>query len=171
MWETPGARSWRGSYAAGVCLVLGPASLTTVPVLVSRGLPLPDAPGRAQLQYICLKRHATERSAAFRLTAEAWQNVTAAMKQRGAQGTDEEFDAVRKYLTTNLLGEAAQPLNGNRATNVELESVGGLTRKEAAAVRAWVEKSGPCKKLEDLKKVAGLDYKKIEARKDFLICF
>ena len=28
-----------------------------------------------------------------------------------------------------------------------------------------------CKSLEDLKKAPGVDYKKIEARKDFLICF
>ena len=58
----------------------------------------------------------------------------------------------------------------NTATAVELESVAGLLRKESAALIAHREKNGPCKKLEDLKKVAGLDYKKIEARKERLAC-
>ena len=52
----------------------------------------------------------------------------------------------------------------------ELESVAGLLRKESAALIAHREKNGPCKKLEDLKKVAGLDYKKIDARKERLAC-
>jgi DNA uptake protein ComE-like DNA-binding protein len=46
-----------------------------------------------------------------------------------------------------------------------------LTRKEAAAVIAYLDKIGVCKSLDDLKKVPGLDYKKIEARKDFIVCF
>ena len=45
-----------------------------------------------------------------------------------------------------------------------------MLRKEAAALIAYREENGPCKKLEDLKKVPGLDYKKIDARKDRLVC-
>ena len=87
------------------------------------------------------------------------------------RGTDEEFKAALDYLATNFLGEASRPLNINRATNIELESVAGLTRKEAAAVLAYLDKIGVCKSLDDLKKVPGLDYKKIESRKDFVVCF
>jgi competence protein ComEA len=61
-------------------------------------------------------------------------------------------------------------LNLNTASAVDLESVVGLLRKEAAALIAHREKHGPCKKLEDLKNVAGLDYKKIEARKERIAC-
>ena len=43
--------------------------------------------------------------------------------------------------------------------------------KEAAALVKWREAAGFCKSLDDLKKVPGLDYKKIEARKDYLVCF
>ena len=93
------------------------------------------------------------------------------MIKRGAKGTDEEFAAVLDYLAKNFLGEAPRPLNINRATNIELESVAGLTRKEAASVIAWLNKVGVCNSLEELKKVPGLDYKKIEARKDFVVCF
>jgi competence protein ComEA len=93
------------------------------------------------------------------------------MIQRGAKGTDAEFAAILEYLSKHFLGDAPRPLNINKANNVELESVAGLTRKEAAAVLKWLDEVGVCKSLDQLKKVPGLDYKKIEARKDFIVCF
>jgi competence protein ComEA len=132
---------------------------------------LPDGPGRAELQKVCGTCHQAERSAAVRLTREGWEGVIGDMIARGARGTDEELGAVLDYLSKHFLGEAARPLNINRANNVELESVAGLTRKEAAALLKWRTDTGFCKALEDLKKVPGLDYKKIEARRDFLVCF
>ena len=132
---------------------------------------LPDGPGKAELQKVCGLCHQAERSAAVRLTREGWEGVVADMIARGARGTDAEFAAIVDYLSKHFLGEAARPLNINRATNIELESVAGLTRKEAAALIEWRQKVGVCKSLEDLKKAPGVDYKKIEARKDFLICF
>ena len=132
---------------------------------------LPDGPGKAELQKVCGLCHQAERSAAVRLTREGWENVISDMIARGARGTDEEFAAVLDYLSKHFLGEAARPLNINRANNIELESVAGLTRKEAAALLEWRKKAGPCKSLDELKKVPGVDYKKIEARKDFLVCF
>jgi competence protein ComEA len=132
---------------------------------------LPDGPGKAELQKVCGICHQPDRAAAVRLTREGWEGVIGDMIARGARGTDEEFAAVLNYLSTNFLGEAARPLNINKATNIELESVAGLTRKEAAALIEWRQKTGVCKSLEDLKKAPGVDYKKIEERKDFLVCF
>lgn len=132
---------------------------------------LPDGPGKAELQKVCGLCHQAERSAAVRLTREGWEGVIGDMIARGARGTDEEFAAILDYLSKHFLGEAARPLNINKATHIELESVAGLTRKEAAALLKWREDTGVCKSLEDLKKVPGLDYKKIEARKEFLVCF
>jgi competence protein ComEA len=144
-------------------------------LLLSCALPasaqLPDGPGKEQLQKVCGACHQAERSASVRLTREGWEDVIADMIKRGAKGSDEEFGAVLEYLAKNFLGEAPRPLNINRATNIELESVAGLTRKEAAAVLAWLDKVGVCKSLDEMKKVPGLDYKKIEARKDFIVCF
>jgi competence protein ComEA len=132
---------------------------------------LPDGPGKDQLVKVCGTCHQAERSASVRLTREGWEEVIGDMIKRGAKGSDEEFAAVLDYLTKNFLGEAPRPLNINRATNIELESVAGLTRKEAAAVIAWLNKVGVCNSLDELKKVPGLDYKKIEERKDFVVCF
>jgi competence protein ComEA len=132
---------------------------------------LPDGPGKAELQKVCGLCHQAERSAAVRLTREGWEDVISDMIARGAKGTDEEFKAILEYLAKHFLGEAARALNINKANSIELESVAGLTRREAAALLKWREGVGVCKSLEDLKNVQGLDYKKIDTRKDFLVCF
>ena len=107
----------------------------------------------------------------MRLTREGWEGVIGDMITRGAKGSDAEFQAIVDYLSKHFLGDAPRPLNINRANNVELESVAGLTRTEAAAVLKWLDQVGVCKSLDELKKVPGLDYKKIDARKDFIVCF
>jgi competence protein ComEA len=132
---------------------------------------LPDGPGKDAVVKVCSTCHQVERAASVRLTREGWEEVVGDMIKRGAQISDEEFKQVVQYLTTHFLGEGARPLNINRATQIELESVAGLLRKEAAGLLAYLEKNGTCKALTDLKKVPGLDYKKIEARKDYLVCF
>jgi len=132
--------------------------------------PLPDGPGRDVTVKVCGQCHAAEIVASIKLTREGWEETIAAMVQQGATGTDQELQAVLDYVSQHFKGEARRPLNVNAATSVELESVAGLLRKEAAAVIAHRDKNGPCKTLADLKKVAGLDYTKIEARKDRLVC-
>jgi competence protein ComEA len=132
---------------------------------------LPEGPGKAELLKICGTCHQAERSAAVRLTREGWEGVIADMIQRGAKGTDEELTAVHEYLSKHFLGDAPRPLNINKANNIELESIAGLTRREAAAVLKWLDEVGVCKSLEELKRVPGLDFKKIESRKDFIVCF
>lgn len=131
---------------------------------------LPDAPGKDETVKVCGICHEPVRAASVRLTREGWEALVAKMVTLGAKGTDEELAKVVEYLATNFKGEAARPLNMNGGTAVELESVAGLLRKEAAA---WIQyrKKMPCKSLDDLKKVPGLDFKKIDARRDYLVCF
>ena len=72
---------------------------------------------------------------------------------------------------THFKGDAPKPINLNTAPAIDLESVAGLLRKEAAALIAYRTKHGPCKTLEDLKKVPGVDFRKIDRRRDRLVCF
>jgi competence protein ComEA len=132
---------------------------------------LPDAPGKDVMVRICGTCHEAQRSASVRLTREGWQEVIAKMVSLGAKGTGEELAQVLEYLAENFKGDAPRPLNLNKATAVELESVAGLFRKEAAAWIAHRQKAGPCKSLEDFKKVPGVPYKKISDRRDRLVCF
>jgi competence protein ComEA len=160
-----------GVIGRSIGLACSAAALLLLPSTAVQAQQLPDGPGKAELQKVCGACHQAERSASVRLTREGWEGVIGDMIQRGAKGSDEEFAAVLDYLSKHFLGDAPRPLNINKATNVDLESVGGLTRKESAAVLKWLDEVGVCKSLEDLKKVPGLDYKKIEARKDFVVCF
>jgi competence protein ComEA len=132
--------------------------------------PLPDAPGKDTMIRVCGTCHEPQRSASVRLTREGWEEVMAKMVALGAKGTEEELAQVLNYLVENFKGDALKPLNLNSATAVQLESVAGLLRKEAAAWIAHRAKAGPCKSLDDLKKVSGVPFKKIDERRDRLVC-
>jgi competence protein ComEA len=146
-----------------------------VAALLGFGVPaetqqLPDAPGKEAVVKLCSTCHPPERGASVRLTREGWQDVMTRMVGLGMKGTDEEMTAALEYLATHFKGEAVAPLNLNRATPVQLQSIAGLLRRESAALIAHRTKT-PCKTLEDLKNVPGLDYAKIEKRRDRLVCF
>ncbi len=153
-----------------VTLVLLPLVAGSPGAMLAAQNVLPDAPGRDITVKLCAGCHAAETVASVRHTPEGWRDVIAKMVAAGAEGTEQELETVFQYLSTQFPVEAQKALNLNTATAVELESVAGLLRKEAAALIAYREKNGPCKKLEDLKKIAGLDYKKIDARKERLAC-
>jgi competence protein ComEA len=132
--------------------------------------PFPEGPGKDVTVRMCGTCHPAERSAAVRLTREGWRDVIAKMVSLGAQGSDAERAAVLDYLSASFKGEAPKPLNLNTASTIDLESVAGLLRKESAALIAYRTKHGPCKALEDLKKIPGVDFRKINRRRDRLVC-
>ena len=131
---------------------------------------LPDAPGKDETVRLCGTCHEPQRAAAVRLTREGWQDTIAKMVALGAKGSDEEFAKVLDYLAEHFKGDALRALNLNSATAIELESVAGLLRKEAAAWIAHRKKAGPCTSLDDFKKVPGVPFKKIDDRRDRLVC-
>src|SRR5678810_925882 len=122
---------------------------------------LPDGNGKDVTVRVCGQCHEPERSASLRLTREGWAGVVQKMVDLGASATSTEVEQITDYLATNFKGEALSPLNLNTASSVELESVAGLLRKEAALWIAYRTTTGHCKTLEDLKKVPGLPFKKI----------
>ena len=130
----------------------------------------PDGPGKDITVRVCGACHSPERSAAVRLTRGGWQAVMGKMVSLGAKGSDTELAAVLDYLSANFKGDAPKPVNMNTARAIDLESVAGLLRKESAALIAYRTKHGPCKTLEDLKKIPGVDFRKIERRRDRLVC-
>ena len=169
-------RFTRGASILGVTLCLAAAGVRAAarqdaapPAPSGEGLP--DAPGKDTMVKMCGLCHQAIRAASVRLTREGWQTVLEDMVKRGAKGTEEEQAKVLEYLATNFLGEAPRPINVNNAPQIDLESVIGLLRSEARALVAYREKNGPCKAVDDLKKVPGLDFKKIEAAKDRIVCF
>ena len=130
---------------------------------------MPEGPGKDLTVKICGACHEPRRAASVRLTRDGWSSVLEDMVRRGAKGSEDDFAQVLDYLATNFLGEAQRPLNVNSASQIDLESVAGLLRKEAAAVLEYRDKNGPFKTLDDMKKVPGLDFKKIDSRRDYLV--
>ena len=132
---------------------------------------MPEGPNRELTVRVCASCHEPQRAASIRLTREGWQEVVAKMVGLGAQATDEELAKVIDYLAEHYKGEAAKPINLNTASSVELESVAGLLRKEAALWIKYRNDVGPCKSIDDFKKVPGFPFKKVDTRRDRLVCF
>jgi competence protein ComEA len=151
--------------AAAVALAAGQETQVSRP----SGEGLPDGPGKDVAVRACGTCHEGRRAASLRLTRDGWAAVIEDMQKRGAKVSEEEFPVILDYLTTHFLGEALQPLNLNTASQIDLEAAGGLLRREAAAVIRYREQHGRFKTLDDLKNVPGLDFKKIENRRDSVV--
>jgi len=149
----------------------GPLRNFTPEEIKAMAATMPPGDARELTVRVCAGCHEPQRAASVRLTREGWEDTVAKMQGLGARATDEEWKQVIDYLATNFKGEAPKPINMNSATSVELESVAGLLRKEAAAWIAYRNKNGPCTKLDDIKKVIGVPFKKIDERRDRLVCF
>jgi competence protein ComEA len=162
---------FRISGALGLIVAAAVALAAAQESQVSRpsGEGLPDGPGKDVTVKACGTCHEGRRAASVRLTREGWAAVIEDMQKRGARVSEEEFPVVLDYLATHFLGEALQPLNLNTASQIDLEAAGGLLRSEAAAVIRYREQYGRFKTLDDLKKVPGLDFKKIETRRDSIV--
>jgi competence protein ComEA len=149
--------------------VVGSSAGQNAQLPANAGEGLPDGPGKDVMVRSCAPCHEARRAASARLTREGWSAVIDSMRKRGAKVSDEDFPIILDYLSAHFLGEAQQPLNLNTAAQIDLEAAGGLLRREAAAVIRYREQHGRFKSVDELKNVPGLDFKKIESRKDALV--
>ena len=130
---------------------------------------LPPGPGQAETMKVCGKCHSADQAASLRQSRTGWEETVSKMVNMGAEGSDDEYEAILTYLTKNFGPEAPKPVNVNKATPVELESVLSLTRAESEAVVQYRTDKGDFKSLDDLKNVPGLDFKKVEAKKSRIV--
>ncbi len=63
---------------------------------------LPEGPGKAEFERVCSACHSTSMVAGLRLTAAGWVQTVNYMKQLGAPGSQEDFNKIIAYLTTNF---------------------------------------------------------------------
>ncbi|MBZ5726864.1 MAG: helix-hairpin-helix domain-containing protein [Acidobacteriia bacterium] len=125
---------------------------------------LPAGPGRDAVAKVCLKCHGATNFRQIRLGRDDWSDRVAEMVVLGAQGTQEELDAVLDYLERNFGTESK--VRVNTAPLGELRYVLGFSVEEARAVIAYREEKGDFKEWRDLLKVPAMDAKRIEERKD-----
>ena len=150
--------------AAGV-LVLATAHPATAQVT------LPDGAGKDQMIKVCGVCHEAQRVASIRLTREGMaRRRSATMIRARRQGHGRRLSG-RPRCTCRRISWAKRNVRSTSTPRpaLDFETVLLLLRKEAAALIAYRDKHGLFKSVEDLKKVPGIDVKKIEAQKDRLV--
>lgn len=123
---------------------------------------LPEGNGKDVLYQVCGKCHDAEIVKGYHQDSATWSHVISQMIDQGAEGTDDQFNAVLAYLVKNF----GPPVNVNKATAKDLETQLELTAKESEAIVKYRDEKGPFKAVADLKAVPDLDFKKIDAKKD-----
>jgi competence ComEA-like helix-hairpin-helix protein len=117
----------------------------------------------ATIERVCVACHPFENIIKTRRTTRDWNDQVAAMKGRGAPGTDPDFTTVKKYLIRYY-----GIVRVNTATADELTSVLGLSPKAAAAVLEYRTAHGKISDMETLLKIDGVDKAKIEEQPEAL---
>ena len=64
--------------------------------------PLPEGEGKKIVEKVCLDCHGPENFTSKKRDKEGWEKVIADMVEKGAQGTDEEYDKIVAYLVKNF---------------------------------------------------------------------
>jgi len=126
---------------------------------------LPEGPGKAATVRVCGKCHSPERAASLHQSHSNWEETIFKMVKLGAQGSDEEFEAVLSYLSKNFGLETPGPINLNTANEVDLQTSLLLLRSQAKAIIAYRTRNGGLRSMADLQNIPGLDMQKIEAKK------
>lgn len=144
-------------------------ALLAVGALSALAVELPDAPGKAETEKLCVQCHDLAKAVSMRQDENGWGVTMAKMIAAGMKGTNEEMEAVFDYLVKSFPPEALPPININTARAIEIESRFSLKRSEAAAILRYRKEHGDFKSIEDLKKVPGIDFSKIEAKQDSLV--
>ena len=130
---------------------------------------LPDGPGKAETEKLCVQCHDLAKTVSVRQDRNGWGVTMTKMVALGAKFSTQDFNTILEYLTENFPAEELPPVNVNKARAIQLESRLSLKRSEAAKILRYRKEHGDFKSIEDLKNVPGVDFAKIEAKKDSLV--
>ncbi|HJZ76200.1 MAG TPA: helix-hairpin-helix domain-containing protein [Vicinamibacterales bacterium] len=120
----------------------------------------PDGPGKAEVMKVCSGCHDAEIVLANLKTPGEWAETLQNMAQQGAEATPAEWTLIEKYLDLNFA-----LIMVNKAAAEELQLTMDVTPEVAAAVVKYRSENGSFKSVDDVKKVAGIDAAKVDARK------
>jgi competence protein ComEA len=129
---------------------------------------LPPGEGKDLLLKSCLGCHELNVVTVERKTESGWTDTVVEMRNRGANGTDEDMELIIHYLTTNFGPETGSKVNINSANAADIAQKLSLSKADADAIVAYRDKNGKYKEMADLKQVPGVDAAKIEAAKDLI---
>jgi competence ComEA-like helix-hairpin-helix protein len=133
-----------------------------IPILLAAdGDDLPPGPGRDVFVKVCGDCHTIEQVTAHHYPKKFWTGVVDDMVSRGAQGSDDEIEAVIGYLARNF----GKPVNVNTAAAREIETALSLSAAQSEALVQYRSDKGPFKTMGDLTKVPGLNKELLEEQR------
>ena len=179
---TNSAHTSRGLGSAAFVLVLAGvialSSFTATSVLAGQSAAtaqpadhpeFPPGEGRDTVLRLCIKCHSPNIVLANGQNRQGWENTITKMVRLGAVGTDEDFSDIADYLTANFPPSPIQKVFVNMAKDAQLASVLGISLEDARAIIAYRDQVKGFKSIDDMKKVPGVDTKKIDAKKGNLV--
>lgn len=120
-----------------------------------------EDPDTGLFHRLCDECHTSAQIVSRRRTRAEWEDVITKMLEKGLDGPEKELEAVFAFLNRNY-GKVFI----NRAPADELVAVLTITQQDADAIVAFRKTAGSFADLDAVKKVPGIDLKKIEERKD-----
>lgn len=120
-----------------------------------------EDPDTGLFMRLCNDCHDTNQIVSRRRTRTEWEDVITKMVEQGLDGSAKDLETVFAYLNRNY-GKVFI----NRASADELVAVLTITQKDADALVAYRKTAGSFADFEAIKKVPGIDLKKLEDKKD-----
>jgi competence ComEA-like helix-hairpin-helix protein len=128
-----------------------------------------DEENRKLLTKVCGGCHKLDIVTNHRGNKDQWRATIEAMVIKGADATDDEFNAIIDYLAKHYGPDRpVEKLNVNSATADQISGFFALSDTEAAAIVKRRESTGKFKSLQELTSIPGVDAKKIQAKKDLI---
>ncbi len=143
-------------------LLLIPAGRVLIPAVRAQSQTevenLPEAKGKDVVERVCSACHEPQTVSRFRKSKDDWSAVIDDMVTKGADASDADFETIIGYLAKCF----GPPVNVNTAAADDLAKQLELSSKESDAIVQYRGGNGMFKAVDDLKKVPGLDFAKIE---------
>ena len=122
---------------------------------------LPEGPAKETLVKMCSNCHALKQVVKKRYSKKFWETVVDDMVSRGAEGTEEETEAVVSYLTRHF----GKPVKINEATAKEIQVGLSFNAADAESIVRYRTENGAFKSYEDVLKIKGLNAKVLDEQK------
>ena len=123
-----------------------------VVLTAAQGEDLPPGKGKEVLERMCTNCHGLDQVTANRYAKKFWGSVVDDMVSKGAEGSDEDINAVIGYLSRNF----GKPVNINTSSAKDIETGLAFTPAESDLVVKYRTDKGAFKSFEELQKVPGL---------------
>ena len=146
-------------------LVISLLSLTSAVPRAFAADDLPDGRGKDVFQKMCSNCHGLDQVTSVKNSKKQWSYVVDDMVSRGAEGSDDDVNAVISYLSRNF----GKPVNINTATAKEIQDGLSFTAAQSASIVQYRTDNGAFKTYDDLAKVPGLDAGLLDEQKKNIV--